>query len=63
MKKKLHVYCCYVDYRKAFDSVPRTHLWYKMLSYGINGKLLSVIKSLYNFAKSAVKEANCHSNL
>ena len=56
IKKKL--YCCFVDYRKAFDTVPRLHLWYKLLSQGINGKILNVIKELYGSAKSAVKLNN-----
>lgn len=56
MKKKL--YCCYIDYRKAFDSVPRVHLWYKLLMSGINGKLLEVIRNLYKNAKSAIKLDN-----
>ena len=58
LKKKL--YCCFVDYKKAFDSVPRIHLWYKLLSNGINGKILNVIKGLYSTAKSAVKQGSTH---
>ena len=60
IKKKL--YCCYIDYRKAFDSVPRVHLWYKLLKYGVNGKILNVIKNVYKEAKSAIKlnNPNCH---
>ena len=53
MKNKL--YCCFVDYKKAFDSVPRIDLWYKLLACGINGKILNIIK-----AKSAVKANNCY---
>ena len=34
LKKELH--CCFVDYRKAFDSVPRIHLRYTLLYNGIN---------------------------
>ena len=56
LKKKL--YCCFVDYRKAFDSVPRIQLWYKLLASGVNGNILNVVKSLYSSAKSAVKQNN-----
>ena len=59
LKKKL--YCCYVDYRKAFDSVPRIYLWYKLLAYGINGKIFNIVKGLYAKAKSAIKQNNHHS--
>ena len=58
LKKKL--YCCFVDYKKAFDSVPMIHLWYKLLSNGINGKILNVNKGLYSTAKSAVKQGSTH---
>ena len=53
LKKKL--FCCFMDNKKAFDSVARVHLWSKLLSYDINGKVLNIIKSLYNSVKSAVK--------
>ena len=58
LKKKL--YCCFVDCKKTFDSVPRIHLWYTLLSNGINGKILNVIKGLYSTAKSAVKQGSTH---
>ena len=53
LKKRL--FCCFVDYKKAFDSVARVHLWSKLLSYDFNGKVLNIMQSLYNSAKSAVK--------
>ena len=54
MKKK-KLYCCFVDYSKAFDMVPRVHLWQKVLSCNVNGKILTVVKNLYQSAKSAVR--------
>jgi hypothetical protein len=46
VKKRL--YCCFVDYTiKAFDSVQRVMLWYKLYHIGVRCKLLQVIKSLY----------------
>ncbi len=59
IKKKW--YCCFVDYCKAFDSVPIIHLWYKWLANGINGKILNVVKGLYGTAKSAIKQNSSHS--
>ena len=53
--KKRNLYCCFVDYRKAFDTIPRVLMWQKLLSHSVNGKLLTVIKNLYNSAKSAVR--------
>jgi hypothetical protein len=46
VKKRL--YCCFVDYTiKAFDSVQRVMLWYKLYHIGVRCKLLQVIKSMY----------------
>ena len=50
--KKL--FCCFVDYTKAFDSIWREALWHKLISNGIQGKILNVIKSLYAQIKSCV---------
>ena len=54
--KKL--YCAFVDFTKAFDYVVRENLWYKMIKYGIRGKILNVIKSMYSSVKSRVKYNN-----
>ena len=49
------LYCAFVDYRKAFDSVHRISLWGKLIDAGINSKLLTVIINMYEHAKSCVK--------
>ena len=54
--KKL--YCAFIDFKKAFDpfdSISRNKLWYKLISNGINGNILSTISNLYKKAKSCVK--------
>lgn len=40
-------YLMFVDFQKAFDSVPRAKLLKKLLATGVDGKLLRVIRSLY----------------
>ena len=35
----------YLDFRKAFDTVPHCRLFTKLAAYGIRGKLLNWIKS------------------
>ena len=37
------LYCCFIDYIKAFDSVAHVKLWLKLSRIGITGKLLNVI--------------------
>jgi hypothetical protein len=43
-----------VDYTKAFDTVDRLNLWYKLSVIGIQGKLLSFIKAMYSNARTCV---------
>ena len=56
------VYCAFIDYRKAFDSINRPLLWHTLLSYNINGKLLNVVKNMYDKAKSCVKIDHLYSD-
>ena len=55
LKNKKRLYCCFVDYKKAFDFVNRQNLWYKLIREGIDGKMLSIIRSLYQKVKCGVK--------
>ena len=55
---RTRVFCAFIDYQKAFDSVDRSLLWQKIVSYNINGKLLMVIRQMYNRAKSCIKKDN-----
>ncbi|XP_071139805.1 uncharacterized protein [Mytilus edulis] len=49
------LFCAFVDYRKAFDSVDRCALWHKLLQQCIDGKMFKVIHSMYKNAKSCVR--------
>ena len=51
--KKL--YSAFVNYKKAFDSINRTSLWLKLLSYHINGKVLQIIRNMYHNAISCIR--------
>ena len=53
-RNKRKLYCCFVDYQKAFDSVWREALWYKTELHGISGRFMSTVKSLYQNVKSCV---------
>ena len=45
--QKSTVYCTFVDFRKAFDTVRHDHLWDRLRYYGIGGPFLQCIQSLY----------------
>lgn len=52
------IYCTFIDFTKAFDYVVRDNLWYKLVTLGIRGKILNIIKSIYANVKSRVKYCN-----
>ena len=52
--KKQKLYCAFIDFSKAFDSVWRVGLWRKLLENNINGKFFQVINSMYNGIKSCI---------
>ena len=59
-KKKL--FCSFVDFSKAFDSVWRVGLWLKLLGNGINGKVFRLMYNMYHNIKSCVKLGNKQSS-
>ena len=58
--KKL--YAAFIDYTKAFDYVVREHMRYKLFNYGIRGKIIDIIRSMYENIKSRVTYDNQLSN-
>ncbi|PJE78138.1 hypothetical protein CI610_02930 [invertebrate metagenome] len=55
IEQNKRLYCVFIDYSKAFDSVNHQKLWYKLWRNGIRGRLLNVIKSIYDNVRSCVK--------
>ena len=55
-KKK--IYACFVDLKKAYDSVPHKGLFLKLRKIGLNGKLLDLIEDIYRKTTCAVKVDN-----
>ena len=49
------VYNCFIDYRKAFDSVWHEGLWTILDSFAVPPKLTRLLKNLYDNSKLAVK--------
>ena len=61
-EKRKKLFCAFVDFSKAFDSVWRVGLWMKLLSNEINGKLFRIIYNLYHNIKSCVMFSKQQSN-
>ena len=52
-KKKL--YCCFVDFRKAFDTVPRERLFRRLQSLGVPSEMIWAIYTLYERVTGRVR--------
>ena len=53
-------FLCFIDYKKAFDSVNRNLLMFKLSKIGINGHMYNAITSLYSNPKARViLQENC----
>ena len=48
-------YACFVDFKKAFDSINRDLLWRKLSLYGIRGLFLDTLKSMYQDFECSVE--------
>ena len=55
---KTKVHACFVDFRKAFDSVWHDGLLYKLLQINVRGNFYKVIKSLYSNSTCSIRIGN-----
>ena len=55
-KKK--IYCTFIDFSKAFDTVWSIGLWQKLLQSSVNGKIFRIIHNMYQGIKSSVSVNN-----
>ena len=67
IRKKCHeqnskIFSCFVDFRKAFDSVPRDVLLRKILNMGITGKFFNILQNIYTTDKACVKMGKTRSD-
>ena len=53
--KNQYIYGCFVDYQKAFDSIPRHLIFQKLLKHKINGKFYDCLKSMYTQDIACIK--------
>ena len=54
-KGKKYLYGCFVNFSKAFDSIPRHNLFEKLQKYDISGKFYDCLANLYRNDKACVK--------
>ena len=51
---KFKLFCAFIDFKQAFDTVWRNGLWQKLACSNINGKCLNFIKNMYENIKSRI---------
>ena len=49
------LFLCYVDLKKAFDSIQHSLLWKKLHALGVSGQIIRVLQSMYAKATARVK--------
>ena len=47
MQRRRKLFCCFVDFKKAFDSIPRERLWQVLARLAPAGPLLQCLQSIY----------------
>ena len=52
---------CFVDLRKAFDTVWHSGFQYKLMKNNVGSKFFNIIQDMYDICQSAVKITNRHS--
>ncbi|GAQ92050.1 hypothetical protein KFL_009120010, partial [Klebsormidium nitens] len=50
-----HLFACFVDFRKAFDLVPRDKLWQRLKELGVGVKMLQSVRSMYTDVRCRVR--------
>ena len=54
-KSKGRFYSVFVDFSNAFDSIPHQHLFYSLLNNQLHGRVINVLRNMYNKLKSCVQ--------
>lgn len=52
--EKKKVYAFFVDFKAAFDKIPRKYLFRKLRSLGLPNKIINLIENIYRHTRSAV---------
>ena len=55
------LYCCFIDYEKAFDRIGRPLLWHKLTFEKVSSKLVKALKSMYDVVRACIRYKSLHS--
>ena len=62
LSKNQRLYLCFVDFRKAYDSIGRERLFDKLYSYWVTEKLISLLDNIYSKVQLCVRLPNSITN-
>ena len=54
-KSNKRIYACFIDFKKAFDTINREALLHKLAEYNINGPFFNILKDMFKEVLFAVK--------
>ena len=54
-KEKVKIIICFADMKAAFDRLRRAKIWKRLVTKGVNGKLVSRIRSLFEGSRERVE--------
>jgi hypothetical protein len=54
-RKGRHILNCFIDFRKAFDSIKHDVTWATLRSYGVGARLLKILQNICEISQSAVR--------
>ncbi|MCG7879398.1 MAG: reverse transcriptase domain-containing protein, partial [Candidatus Thiodiazotropha endolucinida] len=52
---KSKLYCAFIDYEKAFDTIIHDAMWTKLINTGVSSKIVSIVRSIYSKITAAIK--------
>ena len=55
LEKDRELYCCYIDFEKAFDSVWQEGIWRALRFFDFPQKIINLLQALYSKSNSAVR--------
>lgn len=55
IENNILLFCAFIDYEKAFDTVLRDALWFKLFEIGIKSKMLKLLQAIYEHVSASVK--------
>ena len=53
--EKNKLYCCFVDFKKAFDLVYRNGMFVKLFRYGCSQKIIKIVQSMYKKVSNCIR--------